>query len=358
MRFISNLHHDRFGFTLRDMLIGVAAIGVLLALAMPLIQSARETARKNNCVNNMKQLVLSLHNYHDYRNQFPNVTSTQIRGVAPASLSTESSSGTGYHWLVSVLPYLNSNASLHAEIELASKKFTLSPFDPAVKREVGIASNAASDFAAQELHYFHCPSQRGSPFAGAPEFVAIGPKSVVGSNYVALSATHLDCMLGDPSGPDHTPPNGVIVPGPEIVSLKSIVGKKSMTLILAETREQNYTSWYDGSVGWVVAADAVSIKPVIDVSGRLHVAANGQTSLNLRPSSNTNHRPYLPASLHGNITIDWNWGPSSEHAAASIVHGLCDGSVRAITEDIDTTLYIQLVDRTRASPVFCCEDEE
>jgi prepilin-type N-terminal cleavage/methylation domain-containing protein len=91
------------GFTLIELLVVIAIIGILVSLLLPAVQSARESARRATCMNNLKQVGLALLTYHDARNQFPLGAYSAVQEDHPAEED-------GLGWATQILPQLEEQA--------------------------------------------------------------------------------------------------------------------------------------------------------------------------------------------------------------------------------------------------------
>ncbi|MDB5343468.1 MAG: hypothetical protein JWP89_1845 [Schlesneria sp.] len=105
---------DRSGFTLIELLVVIAIIAVLIALLLPAVQQARESARRTQCKNNMKQLGLALHNFHDTYLRFPPGAANDT-----TPFGTSTSGGWGMSWKVYILPYVD-QAPLYTKLDFAT----------------------------------------------------------------------------------------------------------------------------------------------------------------------------------------------------------------------------------------------
>jgi prepilin-type N-terminal cleavage/methylation domain-containing protein len=133
------------GFTLVELLVVIAIIGVLVALLLPAVQAAREAARRMQCGNNLKQIGLGMHNFHDARGRLPNgwVTNRNMATLPAQSIWTN------------LLPY----------VEQQNLFATIKPQSPL------IPDNEAA--LATPIKLFVCPSD-GSPLVRRDRFLSIG----------------------------------------------------------------------------------------------------------------------------------------------------------------------------------------
>src|SRR5688572_5215649 len=93
------------GFTLIELLVVIAIIAVLISLLLPAVQQAREAARQAQCRNNLKQMGLAFHNYHDAHQTFPPAYLADYGN--PAADPTTLDGPPGYAWGMLLLPYLD-----------------------------------------------------------------------------------------------------------------------------------------------------------------------------------------------------------------------------------------------------------
>src|SRR5688572_16964546 len=98
------VQRQRRAFTLVELLVVIAIIGVLVALLLPAVQSAREAARRMQCANNLRQISLAVHNYHDTHKFLP-----------PASTNSNLSGSSAF---AAILPYLE-QANAYSQYDFA-----------------------------------------------------------------------------------------------------------------------------------------------------------------------------------------------------------------------------------------------
>ncbi|HTN76184.1 MAG TPA: DUF1559 domain-containing protein, partial [Pirellulaceae bacterium] len=95
---------SRRAFTLVELLVVIAIIGILVALLLPAVQSAREAARRMQCQNNLKQLALACHNYHDSRMLFP--PSSIWYNATEGGVNSTNNANLNANWAILILPYI------------------------------------------------------------------------------------------------------------------------------------------------------------------------------------------------------------------------------------------------------------
>lgn len=180
---------SRTGFTLVELLVAIAIIGVLIALLLPAVQAAREAARRTQCVNNLKQLGLSLHNFEAAQRQFPaGYLSDRLADPSPDPVTWDAAPGWG--WGALSLPYMELGA-IQAQASL-DQPLWLAQYESLVRTR---------------LPGFLCPSATGGndPFvvvdvAGAP-LVKDGRQIELSRSHYVASHGQESCW-GEMSGPN------------------------------------------------------------------------------------------------------------------------------------------------------------
>lgn len=164
----------RRGFTLVELLVVIAVIGILMALLLPAVQAAREAARRMQCKNNLKQMGLALHNYHDVYQQFP-VNMTGGGRSAGAGCTTGF-----YSWMVYLLPYVEQGPlydQIDFNVEMADSGSCHNVFDASISQN---HRNARAAHTVVPL--YRCPSDGGGDHGNS---VVMGTSDPASDNYAA-----------------------------------------------------------------------------------------------------------------------------------------------------------------------------
>jgi prepilin-type processing-associated H-X9-DG protein len=126
-----------------ELLVVIAIIGILIALLLPAVQAAREAARRAQCTNNLKQIGLALHNYHDTHRRFPPLS---VRFSAPLPAGVNSWSTQELSWMTRILPYIEQQ-TIYTQINFADcETWNKSP---------------GSTLRGLNINGFRCPSDVG-----------------------------------------------------------------------------------------------------------------------------------------------------------------------------------------------------
>jgi len=211
-----NSAQGRRAFTLIELLVVIAIIAILIGLLLPAVQKVREAAARAKCANNLKQLALGVHNYHDSNNCFP---PRNFRAPWSAPVANINSGGGYWSWSVVLFPYVEQQALFN----------TLDPYNTNISIT---PADVLGGLLQRPVSIFRCPSDPG-------------PDTNQYFRVVGTSSTAITAGNGTPSatsGQDYATSNYVLnedvcfpVPGTyKGLKVLDIADGTSNTLLIAE----------------------------------------------------------------------------------------------------------------------------
>ncbi len=148
------LKQRKNGFTLIELLVVIAIIAILVALLLPAVQQAREAARRIQCKNNLKQIGLAFHNYHDVYKMFPD-GGNDARGTTPGTFAGNScndccnaNSRAHWNWMYQILPQIEQSNLFNEPDDNVIYRTGVATFNCPSRRAPGVyGSSAKADYA-------------------------------------------------------------------------------------------------------------------------------------------------------------------------------------------------------------------
>ena len=353
----------RRAFTLIELLVVIAIIAILVALLLPAVQQAREAARRAQCKNNLKQIGIAMHNYHEVHNQFP-ISVMETNGALGPTWSRGSKGG----YLIRLLPFMDQEPlfnelnfdspgaptgntwgpnTLEGQINPANGKLFryttipgfICPSDPMPERDGhSNKSNYAFSMGNQRMDARASTRYGGrctSALAGIPPHTGPGEMSS-GAEHLGAGNRFGTGSQGHGSSGDPQRMSGIASRFAWAARFRDISDGTSNVIAAGEIRpncgDHTRNGWFHFNSLWVATTAPINY-PIICVR-EPGWNANSATMPDGKPATSCNHWQNLMTSQ----------GFKSVHAGGA--HFLMsDGSTRFLTESIDYVTYQRLGDR-------------
>ncbi len=328
---LAALPDRRRAFTLIELLVVIAIIAILIALLLPAVQQAREAARRTQCKNNLKQVGLALHNYHDVFDRLP----------LGANFSRGPSVNWGMSWWYQILPYLD-QAPLYNRMTAEGAAPGTTTASPSLN---GPAVNGV------RIAAMLCPS---SPVEGV-RIPPAGSYSVTCPTYSGIHGA-----VDDPTGT----PNGFFnMTGRQVTFSSTAYGIFSSGGALPQLQALSFAKFTDGTSNQMFVGEqsnygrnASNVQEIINnAHGFLIGTANSSAQSGSQRIFNCTTIRYAPNSVSTTLNgVQFNDGHNNGLFSAHTggVHVLMgDGGVRFISDNTQLTLIKRLATRDDGEPV-------
>lgn len=335
---------NRSGLTILDVVVTIVIILVLAAFLLPSVRRARGPTRRSQCLSNLKQIGLALHNYHDVYEVFP---PGWIAGETPAQSS-------GFGWGLHLLPFVDQEALFEK-------------FD----RHHRLADTASGNatLISTELSVYRCPSGDGVAQARSQWGVSLGTTNYVGNFGVGIPTTWSTMAGSEGKLVDANYLQGMFGPSSSVRMMDVKDGMSNIVLVGERRLLEKGVEWPTGKEDgpfnsyWAGIPNLNTVNPLSIVA----TATGGQIELNgendklpatgnlaavMSPEERKslpyfaiNKNPRLGVTLSGDHQDTVTAGFSSWHTGGCQML-LGDGTVRFISENIDPTVYTNLMRRS------------
>ncbi|QDT94488.1 DUF1559 domain-containing protein [Gimesia algae] len=312
----------RKAFTLIELLVVIAIIAILIALLLPAVQQAREAARRSACKNNMKQLGLAFHNYHDAFRTFP------IGAQVPIYQA---------NWRVSILPYMDQANLYNSLTQTPANGRGYNTYN-GWTGDGGYGTGAGSNEALNKVLVtpFKCPSSSTDPFyAGTANGISPGQdRGDLGMtmDYVGIAGAYTAAAPFNTNAVDNTyygvmGQNGMLQIGKSVL-MRDCTDGTSNTIMVGEDSgviagvdyRKNLSGGWSGHRG-------------VSTSGGSGYGGGGVVTI--RYSSNPKTKPAYTGA-------GFNNGPLTSFHVGGVHALLADGAVRFLSDNIDFNTLLAL----------------